>query len=216
MKEKQITPSILNVSKEKRPEVIQELIKIGIKWFHYDVMDGIFVPNEAISIDEIIYFYKNLPKHLSDVHLMVANPIEYARKLKDFTTCITVHFESFSNEQEIIDFVNEFSHTNWVGLSIKPNTKFEQISHLLYLFDVVLIMSVEPGFGGQAFIEATYQKIQEIKKFIDEEKITTIIQVDGGISNLNSKKVFELGSTFNVVGSYLMNNLSKETINKLK
>lgn len=218
MKEKQITPSILNVPKEKRPEIIKELINFGIKWFHYDVMDGIFVPNEAISIEEIIFFYNNLPKHLSDVHLMVKNPIDYARKLRDYTTCITVHFESFSNEQEIIDFVNEFSHTNWIGLSIKPNTKFEQISHLLYLFDVILVMSVKPGFGGQAFIEESYEKIKTIKQFIDAEKLTTIIQVDGGISDLNSKKIFEIGSTFNVVGSYLINNLSKnkDILNKLK
>lgn len=213
---KLITPSILNVEKEKRPMVIDELITMGIKWIHYDVMDNIFVNNEAIEIEEIISFQKNCKKHLSDVHLMVKNPLEYARKLTDFVTCITVHYESFDSEKELMDFVNDFSHTNWIGLALKPNTKFDEISHLIYLFDLILVMSVEPGFGGQKFIETTFEKIEKIKKFIDEEKLHTIIQVDGGINDSNSKKIFSIGSTYNVVGSYLVNNLNKETLKKIE
>ena len=216
MFEKQITPSILNVEKEERPDVIKQLIDLGIKWFHYDVMDGQFVENTAITIEEIISFYHQLPKHLCDVHLMVQNPIEYAQKLKDFTTCITVHYEAFANDQEIINFVNEFSNTNWVGISIKPNTSFSQIQHLLHLFDLVLVMSVEPGKGGQPFIETSYEKVIEIAKFIEEEKLPTIIQVDGGINDANSKKLFETGATFNVVGSFLMKNLNAKTLKNLK
>lgn len=215
MQRKLITPSILNVKKNMREEIILTLLKLGIKWFHFDVMDSQFVPNEAISVEEIIAFYNHLPKHLSDVHLMVKNPIDYARKLRNFTTCITVHYESFNSEKEIIDFVNEFSKTNWIGISIKPKTEFKKIKHLLYLFDIVLVMSVEPGFGGQKFIENTFDKIKEIKKFIDEEKLPTLIQVDGGINESNSKLLFELGTSFNVVGSYLINSLNKETMKKI-
>ena len=215
MFENQITPSILNVEKEDRPDVIKQLIDLGIKWFHYDVMDGQFVENTAITVEEIIGFYHQLPKHLCDVHLMVKDPIEYAYKLRDFATCITAHYEAFNDEKEIMDFVNEFSNTNWIGISIKPNTPFDKIKHLLHWFDLVLIMSVEPGKGGQAFIEDSYEKIKEISQFIQEEKLPTIIQVDGGINDTNCQKVFQAGSTFNVVGSYLMKNLNAQTIKKL-
>lgn len=215
MENKLITPSILNIPKEERKKIIDKFLDMGIKWIHYDVMDNKFVPNSAIEVDEIISFQKNCKKHLSDVHLMVENPFEYAKKLSNHVYCLTIHYESFKDEKELIKFVNEFCHTNWVGLAIKPNTKFEDIKHLIYLFDLILIMSVEPGFGGQKFMDSTFEKIEKIKTFIDEEKLPTIIQVDGGINDTNCKKIFNLGSSYNVVGSYLINNLSKETIKKL-
>lgn len=210
-----ITPSILNVEKNERSNVINKLIDMGIKWFHYDVMDNKFVPNKAIEIDEIISFQKNCKKHLCDVHLMVDNPREYAKKLSDYAYCLTVHYESFENEKDLIDFVNEFCHTNWIGLAIKPSTDFSKIKHITYLFDLILVMSVEPGFGGQKFIENSYDKIKEIKQFIDEEKLPTIIQVDGGVNDTNSKELFKIGTSLNVVGSFLINNLNDETLKKL-
>lgn len=216
MDQKLITPSILNVDKDERVETILKLIKLGIKWFHYDVMDNKFVSNKAIDVEEIINFYNQLPKHLCDVHLMVENPFEYAKKLSPFVTCLTAHYESFKNEDEIMEFINEFANTNWIGLSIKPNTKIEEIIQIVHYFDIILIMSVEPGFGGQKFIEESFDKIKKLKKYIDENKIPTIIQVDGGINDTNSKKIFNSGSTYNVVGSYLINNISKETLKKLK
>ncbi len=215
MIKKQITPSILNVPKNERIEVINKLMDMGIQWFHYDVMDNKFVPNEAITIEEIKLFKKECKKHLSDVHLMVNDPFKYAYELKDYVTCLTIHYESFQSKEDIIKFVNEFSHTNWIGIAIKPTTNFQEIQPILYLFDLVLIMSVEPGFGGQKFIDKTYSKLKEIKDFIDEEKLPTIIQIDGGINDLNSKKLFKYGSLLNVVGSYLINNLNKETIKRL-
>ncbi|MBD5423443.1 MAG: ribulose-phosphate 3-epimerase [Mycoplasma sp.] len=214
MLDRQITPSILNVSKQDRPKIVNKLINLGIKWFHYDVMDEKFVSNTGISIEEIISIKNNCKKHLSDVHLMVENPFEYATQLSDHVTCLTVHFESFKSESELVKFVDQFSHTNWVGLAINPETDFSKIRHILYLFDLVLIMSVNPGFGGQKFIEKIYKKIVEIKEFIDEEKLPTIIQVDGGINDENSKKIFSLGSSFNVVGTYLINNI--DDLNVLK
>lgn len=216
MIKKQITPSILNVPKDQRIEVINNLMNMGIQWLHYDIMDNKFVPNEAISVNEIKSFKNKCKKHLSDVHLMVDDPFKYAHELRDYVTCLTVHYESFEKEEDIVKFVDEFSHTNWVGIAIKPSTDFHKIQPILYFFDLVLIMSVEPGFGGQKFIEKTYDKLKEIKKFIDEEKLPTVIQIDGGINDLNSKKLFKQGSIFNVVGSYLINNLNKETLKKLQ
>lgn len=217
MIDKLITPSILNVEKEKRLDVLKELLSYGIKWIHYDIMDGKFVPNDkAISVEEIKLFHNKLPSHLSDAHLMVSNPFDYAKKITDYVTCLTVHYEAFDSESEIIKFIDEFSSLNWIGLAIKPSTKFEDVKHILYLFDLVLIMSVEPGFGGQAFIEDSKNKIQQIFNYIKTEKLQTIIQVDGGLNDSNSKTIFDLGSSLNVVGSYLINNLSQETIKKLK
>lgn len=212
----EITPSILNVKPEERIKVITELLKLGIKWIHYDIMDGVFVPNQAISIAEIKSFYEQLPKHLSDVHLMVSNPWEYAEALKDYTNCLTVHYEAFANDQDLINFVEHFTNGNWIGLAIKPQTSFAEVSHLLYLFDLLLIMAVEPGQGGQAFLEQTYIKIADAAQFIDNEKLPTIIQVDGGIKDHNSAKVFAAGSQFNVVGTYLVENLNKASLEKLK
>ena len=218
MIEKQITPSILNVEKNNRQAIVNKLLNMGIKWFHFDVMDNQFVPNTALEVDEIISLQsKSSKKFAFDVHLMVENPWEYAKQLIDYATCITVHYESFKTEKEIVDFVNEFSHHCWIGIAIKPSTKFEQIQNILYLFDLVLIMGVEPGFGGQTFIDNTLDKVKEIKEFIDTEKLTTLIQVDGGINDKNSKSIFEAGSTFNVVGSYLIKNIDdSKTLNKLK
>ena len=183
MIKKQVTPSILNVPKDQRVEVINNLIDMGIQWFHYDVMDNKFVPNEAISIDEIKSFKSTCKKHLSDAHLMVNDPFKYAHELKDYVTCLTIHYESFEKEEDIVKFVNEFSHTNWVGIAPPPSTDFNKIQPILYLFDLVLIMSVEPGFGGQQFIEKTYNKLKEIKiPFI----LSTIAMSDNVDKNLYS------------------------------
>lgn len=214
--DKMITPSILNVQEKDRTKVIQDLLNLGIKWFHFDVMDQKFVPYKAISIEEIINFKNNIGNFLCDVHLMVNDPFYYARKLSNYVTCLTIHFESFENKKQIIDFINEFSHNNWIGLAINPATNFEDIKHLIFMFDLILIMSVEPGQGGQKFLEQTFDKIKQIKSFIDDEKLSTIIQVDGGIKDTNSKKIFNIGSTFNVVGSYLIKNINKITLKKLK
>lgn len=215
MVDKLISPSILNVEPEKRLVVINQMLDMGIKWIHYDVMDGEFVPNRAINIEEIITFQKECKKHLSDVHLMVNNPWEYARELADHVTCLTVHYEAFANEEDLVKFVDHFAHTNWIGLALKPETTFEQIKNIIYLFDIILVMSVEPGFGGQKFIESSYEKIAIIKKFIDEEKLPTIIQVDGGINDQNSQKLFKMGSSLNVIGSFLINNLNREILKKI-
>lgn len=216
MFEKEITPSILNAAPEQRAAVIQTLLKLGIKWIHYDVMDGQFVANHAITVEEITTFYNRLPKHLCDAHLMVADPFAYARQLKDVVTCLTVHYEAFATPTAIHDFVNEFSPTNWIGIAINPTTPVTAIEPILHLFDLVLIMAVEPGRGGQPFIATTYDKIRSMRKFIDAERLPTLIQVDGGIKDFNSQQVFAAGANFNVVGSYLMDNLNQQALTKLK
>ncbi len=214
MKNKYICPSLLSVPSEKRIEVAKELLNIGVQWIHYDIMDNEFVNNTAIEIDEYIEIIKSTPGHLSDVHLMVKDPFAYAEKFKDYATCMTIHYESMPLEN-ILKFVKEYQQTTWIGLAIKPETKFEEIEDIIHHFEIILVMSVEPGFGGQVFIESTIPKIKQISKYIEDNKLQTIIQVDGGINNTNSKKTFAAGASALVCGSYLINNLSVETLKKL-
>lgn len=214
MKNRHICPSLLSVPSIKRVEVANELLNLGIEWIHYDMMDNKFVNNKAIEIDEYINIISKTNKHLSDVHLMVENPFEYAEIIKDYATCMTLHYEALS-EDKIIEFLKKYQEFTWIGLAIKPETTFEQVKHILHYFEIVLVMSVEPGFGGQDFIESSYEKIKKISKYIKEEKLQTIIQVDGGINDKTSKKVFSAGASAVVCGSYLINNLDIKTLKKL-
>ncbi len=214
MKNKYICPSLLSVPAEKRIEVAKELLDLGVKWIHYDIMDNEFVNNTAIEIDEYIDIIKNTPGHLSDVHLMVNDPFVYAEKFKDYATCMTIHYESMPLDK-ILSFVKKYQETTWIGLAIKPETKWEEIQDIIHHFEIILVMSVNPGFGGQDFIESSIEKIKNIDKFIQDNKLQTMIQVDGGINNTNSKKAFSAGATALVCGSYLINNLSLETLKKL-
>ncbi|MGL6125193.1 MAG: ribulose-phosphate 3-epimerase [Metamycoplasmataceae bacterium] len=214
MKNKYICPSLLSVDSSKRIESVVKLLDLGIKWIHYDIMDNKFVDNTAIEIEEYINIINSTPKHLSDVHLMVENPFYYAEKFKDYATCMTIHYESVERD-EVIKFAKKYQEITWVGLAIKPETKWEDIKDIIHYFEVILVMSVNPGFGGQAFIESTFEKIKNIHDFIEENKLQTMIQVDGGINDKNSKKAFLSGATALVCGSHLMNNLSKKTLKKL-
>lgn len=214
MNNKIIAPSILDIDPKDREKTINEYLDMGIKWVHYDFMDNIFVPNLAISIDEFKNLINSTKKHVSDAHLMVKDPENWAEKIKKYVTCLTIHFESLS-EEKIVNFAKRFSVDNWVGLAIKPKTNFEEFKEIIHYFDIILIMSVEPGFGGQKFIKETIQKIKKISNYIKEKKISTLIQVDGGLNDENSKIVFEAGANILVCGSYLYKNKSKNTIEKL-
>ncbi|MGL5617758.1 MAG: ribulose-phosphate 3-epimerase [Metamycoplasmataceae bacterium] len=214
MKNRYICPSLLSVKPKERIESVNKLLELGIKWIHYDIMDNKFVNNTAIEIDEYINIIKSTPKHLSDVHLMVKDPFYYAEKFKYYATCMTIHYESISRPK-VIEFAKKYQQITWVGLAIKPDTKWEEIKDIIYHFEVILVMSVNPGFGGQEFIELSVEKVKNIHKFIKENKLHTLIQVDGGINDKNAKKTFAAGASALVCGSYLMNNLNKKTLKKL-
>lgn len=216
MNNKSIAASLLSVKKEDRINVAKKLVEKGVNWFHYDVMDNEFVPNSALKVEEIIEIIKNIPGHVSDAHLMVNEPFEYADLLLDHIDYITIHYEVFKNEQDrILEFVDKYKKFNGVGIAIKPSTTFEEIKHIIHEFDLILIMSVEPGFGGQVFIPETLKKIQKFKKYILENQLNTMIQVDGGINNITSIESFKSGADVNVCGSYLVNNIDNIIIDKL-
>lgn len=203
-----ISTSIL--SSTDRIECIKKLNSTNTDYIHIDTMDGIFVPNTQMNINEIIELEKISTKPL-DIHLMVENPETYINKLQNKNIeYITIHIEINKNIDDIINKIKSLGYK--VGISIKPNTTIETIIPYLDKIDLVLIMSVEPGFGGQKFIPNSLNKAKEIRNL--NQNIT--IEIDGGINNDNIdeiKKYVDIA----VVGSYITNNDNyDQAINNLK
>ncbi len=213
-KEKFITPSLLNAEKEKRLEMINLLIENGIKWFHYDVMDGKFVPNYAIELEEIKNFRKNAKQHFSDVHLMIENPLNFIDDYKDFCDIVTIHYEAIK-PKELLNFLKTKHYEYKIGLAIKPNTEVEEIEEFLPYLSLVLVMSVEPGKGGQKFIPSALDKIKILKNLRIQNGYTYLIQVDGGINSETGLEAFKAGVDACVAGTFLVKDPTKERINSI-
>ncbi|VEU77141.1 ribulose-phosphate 3-epimerase [Mycoplasmopsis columbina] len=214
MKKRYVTPSILNVDENKRIEMVNNLLKEGIEWIHYDVMDGVFVPNTAIKYSEIEKINQDCPKHFKDVHLMVSNPLEIASEYKNLADIITIHYEAVS-KTKLLKFLRENKHDLNIGLAIKPSTLVSEIEDLLPLLRLVLVMSVEPGAGGQKFIQSSLDKIKLLKNLRLKKELNFLIQVDGGINNITGPQSFKAGADACVVGTFLIKNPTKETINSI-
>ena len=203
-----ISTSIL--ASNNRIESIQKLNNTDTDYIHIDTMDGIFVPNTQMNIDEIIELEKYSQKKL-DVHLMVDNPEPYINNLTNKNIeYITIHIEINKNIDNLINLIKSSGYK--VGLSIKPNTNINTLIPYLDKIDLVLIMSVEPGFGGQQFIPNSLTKAQQIKNL--NSNIT--IEMDGGIKDTNINEIKKYVDIA-VVGSYITNNDNyNQAINSLK
>ncbi|OYD26607.1 ribulose-phosphate 3-epimerase [Mycoplasma testudineum] len=221
---KYVTPSILNVPVLDRRNYINKLVAMGIEWIHYDFMDGIFVPNKAIEIDEFIKLRKHSAKHIADAHLMVQDVETWIEELINWSDYITIHYEASSHD-DILKILQKYRHRTKMGIAIKPDTDVEKIKGLIPLTKLVLVMSVEPGKGGQKFIPTSLVKVEKIRslvdeinmKFANEEKyIPIVIQIDGGIDITTGPHAFKAGVDAAVSGTFLMNNLSVETIENIK
>lgn len=189
--------------------------KIGNKeWLHYDVMDGNFVSNSTYDY-HLVSEVNKYNKLYSDVHLMTINPSQFVEEYaKAGTNQLTFHYESV-DEDDIIPLINRIKSYNMkVGISIKPNTDIKLLDNYLELIDYVLVMSVEPGKGGQEFLFSSLDKIKYLNEL--KNKNNFIIGVDGGINDNNISLVKEAGADVVIVGSYLANNINIETINKIK
>ena len=194
-----ISPSILSADFSKLGEEIIALEKAGDDYIHIDVMDGHFVPNITIG-PEVIKRLRPVTKLTFDVHLMIAPVNNF---IKDFADAgadiITFHPEATENVSETIALIKKLGKK--VGISLKPKSKIDLIENYLSEIDLILIMSVEPGFGGQKFMPEVLDKMKELRNLVDKKKLNIDIEIDGGINFNNSKKAKEFGANILVSGS---------------
>ena len=197
----QLCPSILSADFNRLGDQIRILEKEGIQLLHIDVMDGDFVPSISFGMP-VIKSIRKESRMFFDVHLMVTEPERY---IQDFVDCgadsITVHAEACEDLERTIERIRDAGVK--VGLSIKPATPVNDISHMLEDVDFVLVMTVQPGFGGQKYIEDCTEKIQELKELIDREGLDVDIQVDGGINEDTLETVMKAGANLFVAGSWV-------------
>lgn len=210
-----VSPSLLAANFINLENEIKRLNEANPDYLHLDVMDGNFVPNISFG-PSIIKSIKPLTDILFDVHLMITNPDKYLNVFKDAgASILTYHYETNLDHNKMIDEIHNLNMK--AGLSIKPATSVKEIVPYLEKLDLVLVMSVEPGFGGQKFMESSLEKIKFLKEYKESHNLNYIIEVDGGINKETASLVKEAGCDMVVAGTYLfkgdMLNLTKELKN---
>ncbi|XP_023226541.1 uncharacterized protein LOC111627204 [Centruroides sculpturatus] len=198
---------------QDRLKTIKQALKIGLKAIHYDVMDGRFVSQKTLPLDELIQLISASPKHYVDVHLMSKRPDRQIRKIAPYVDQISFHIESLS-ARKIVKLLVKNKHIK-LGIALNPRTPVVSLRPYLGHLHHVLIMSVQAGQGGQSFISQTYEKIGQLQKLLQANGQKCLIQVDGGINDANGPKLVQVGVDQIVVGSYLVHNLKRNFVNKV-
>lgn len=209
----EVNTSLLNAKEEKIIKTVYDLEVAKTDYFHIDVMDGKFVENNTSEkMRKYTEGIKNVSSVPLDVHLMVNNVEEYVKDYLDIgVNCITFHIEACKNEMEVLKQISYIKQNNCkVGLAINPKTDIEKVYEYMPYIHKVLIMTVEPGKGGQELLPETINKIAELNKFIYENGYEVDIQVDGGINDKNAKQVIEAGANIIVAGNYIINSENYE------
>jgi len=196
-----VAPSFLSADFLNLQKDIDMVNESSADWFHLDIMDGVFVPNISFGMSIIKQIKKAAIKPF-DVHLMIVDPDKYITEFKEAgADILTVHYEACKHLHRTIQNIK--TNGMKVGVSINPHTHINLLEDVISEIDLVLVMSVNPGFGGQKFIENTYLKIRMLKKLILEKKSKCLIEVDGGVDNTNYKQLIEAGADVLVAGNFI-------------
>lgn len=210
-----IAPSFLSANFLNLSADIEMINNSKADYFHLDIMDGVFVPNISFGFP-IISAIKKQAKLPLDVHLMIVEPDKYIEQFaKAGADLLTVHYEACKHLHRTIQQIKEFGMK--AGVSLNPHTNVSFLENIIDDLDLVLLMSVNPGFGGQKFIANTYNKIHQLRKLIDDRNLQTLIEVDGGVNIENSKELFSAGVDILVAGSSVFNSANPiKTIEQMK
>lgn len=194
-----IAPSMLSADFGHLERDTQMIDRSAAEWVHIDVMDGVFVPNISFGFPVLKAIRKATKKFL-DTHLMIVEPEKYvARFAEAGADLVTFHYEATYNPRGCVEMIRKAGAK--VGVSVKPATSVEVLRDILPLIDLVLVMSVEPGFGGQSFMPASLEKVARLRAMAEELGLETIIEVDGGLSSHNAREVFDAGANVLVAGN---------------